>query len=59
MFSAAVTAADRSRSRSVTAATNCLVSASFGFFAATLARVCSAPTILADYAPPVPENGPI
>ena len=38
MFSAAVTAADRSLRRSVMAATNCFVSASFGFFSATSAQ---------------------
>ena len=56
MFSAAVTAADRSLSRSVIAATNCLVSASFGFFSATRRSDCSAPAIRADSCAPWPEN---
>jgi len=58
MFSAAVTAADRSVSRSVMAATNCLVSASLGFFSATCRNVCSAPAMRADSCAPYPENWP-
>ena len=58
MFSAAVTAADRSISRSVMAATNCLVSASFGFFSATRRSDCSAPAMRADNCAPCPENWP-
>ncbi len=54
-----LTAADKSLSRPVMAATNCLVSASFGFFSATRRSDCSAPAIRADSSAPCPENWPI
>ena len=56
MFSAAVTADERAVSRSVIAATNCLVSPSLGLFADNCRSEFSAPAILADSLPPWPEN---
>ena len=49
---AAVTAAARSLRRSVIAATNCLVSASLGFFSVRVRSDCSAPAIRADSCAP-------
>ena len=59
IFSAAVTAADRSLSRSEMAETNRLVSASFGLLSCTCRNEFSAPAIRADSSAPCPENWPI
>ena len=59
MFSAALTAADRSVSRSVMAETNCLVSASLGYLSCTIRNDLSDPAIRADSWAPCPENWPI